>query len=70
MSTTQRIKRDKRAAEKAGLEVRHDAMGYYVCTIEDDGHMSVGFDGRNHWLDINDAWDGARRMAQTTGGNS
>lgn len=35
-------------------EVRHDMGGFYFatpeeCDYEDDGHASVGFDGREHW---------------------
>jgi len=46
---------------KIGYEVRHDALGFYVCTIEeaeheDGGNPSVGFDGREHFATIVDAW--------------
>lgn len=44
-----------------GYEVRHDSLGYYVCTdteaaYEDDGHNSVGFDGRPHFETSREAW--------------
>lgn len=37
-----------------GWQVRHDYLGWYLCTDEegeheDAGHPSVGFDGRDHW---------------------
>lgn len=58
-----------RTAKDAGLQVRHDLMGWYVCTDEegeheDDGNNSVGFDGREHWADINEAWAAAAELAE------
>lgn len=46
--------------EFAGLQVRHDMLGYYVCTDEeaeheDEGNASVGFDGRAHFGSIESA---------------
>lgn len=44
-----------------GYEVRHDYLGYYICThaeavYEDEGHNSVGFDGRPHFETHTEAW--------------
>lgn len=46
---------------RAGLEVRHDLHGFYVCSTaegehEDAGHPSVGFDGRPHFSTVAEAW--------------
>ena len=48
-------------AEGTGRQVRHDWLGFYVCTDEeaeheDAGNPSVGFDGREHFTNIDDAW--------------
>lgn len=59
----------KRTAADAGLEVRHDMLGWYVCTIEegefeDKGNASVGFDGRAHYWTEAGAWKDAARLAE------
>lgn len=51
-------------AREAGLEVRHDMLGFYVITTteaehEDAGNASAGFDGRPHFEDIDEAWRAA-----------
>lgn len=53
---------EERLVTDAGLQVRHDALGYYLCSdeeaeYEDEGHASVGFDGRPHFESIGDALD-------------
>lgn len=51
-----------------GFEVRHDALGYYVCTEdeaehEDEGNASVGFDGRDHYATIEEASEAMQAQA-------
>ena len=46
-----------RELERHGWEVRHDSLGYYLCTeeegdLEDSGKPSCGFDGRHHYKSI------------------
>ena len=58
-----------RTAKDNGLQVRHDMLGWYICTDkegehEDDGHSSVGFDGREHWPDIDEAWAAAANSTE------
>lgn len=52
---------------KPPLQVRHDMLGFYICTDdetahEDAGNCSAGFDGRAHWSDENDAITAARKQ--------
>lgn len=54
------------AANDNRFEIRHDLNGYYVCTedeaaFEDDGHNSVGFDGRRHFRTT---WQAARDVCE------
>lgn len=45
---------------EADFQVRHDHLGFYICSreeaeYEDEGNASVGFDGREHWETIEEA---------------
>lgn len=60
------------AARAAGLQVRHDMLGFYICTDdeaehEDSGTPSAGFDGRDHWFSQADAWRHAAERAKLEG---
>lgn len=57
----------ERAISDAGLQVRHDMLGFYVCTdeegeYEDVGRNSVGFDGRPHYTSIEEAVQAAESL--------
>lgn len=49
------------AIRQGGFRVRHDMLGFYVCSDleaehEDRGNPSVGFDGRGHYATIEEAY--------------
>lgn len=65
------ISRVRRAVYASGYECRHDALGFYICTEteavhEDEGHASVGFDGRPHYWTLNAAYHDAYRLHVAT----
>lgn len=60
----------KQAVHDAGYQCRHDMLGYYICTddegeYEDEGHPSVGFDGRPHYPTLTEAYRKAFRLHVT-----
>lgn len=57
----------KQEVHAEGFQVRHDMHGMYICSdeeaeYEDEGHPSVGFDGRTHYLTLNAAYRNAHRI--------
>lgn len=57
----------KQEVHAEGFQVRHDMYGMYICSdeeaeYEDEGHRSVGFDGRTHYLTLSAAYRNAQRI--------
>jgi hypothetical protein len=67
MTKAPRIAQIIKAVTEADYKVRHDLLGFYICTTEegkyeDAGHTSVGFDRRPHWYTANAAYLDAYRL--------